>query len=201
MVLSSDPRLRHVILPLLKTVKKRTFLDVACGFGKWGKQIRSCSQPIYLLGLDVWKPYLLNIKRNYVYDELILADVRKLPFRAKSIDVSLACEVIEHLSKSEGDAFLTCLEQISRQKIIISTPNLTYQQDEVRGNPYEKHLSVWKDVDFKRRGYKVQGVGVQFGDGKVFGDSIPFFGKFLTNIVLLNFTRFAELIVATKGVL
>ena len=41
-------------------------------------------------------------KRHRVYNDIILADARHLPFRRKSFDVILAAELVEHLEKKEG---------------------------------------------------------------------------------------------------
>lgn len=110
----------------------------------------------------------------------------------------MACEVIEYLPKSKHKLFLLSLEDVSNEKVIISTPNYRYPQNEIRGNPYEKHISAWKDVDFKREGYKVKGLGIQIRE-KIFPARIPLIEKIFAKVVLFGkFTKFAELIVGIK---
>jgi SAM-dependent methyltransferase len=128
--LSSDPRLPFAVIPLINSAKG-IFLDVGCGFGTWGLQIRRFSCPSYLIGVDIWKPYLIYVKRRRIYDDLVLADATKLPFKEKSIDVSLACEIIEHLTKKKIIPLLASLESLCRHKIVISTPNYHISQDEI----------------------------------------------------------------------
>ena len=195
--MSSDRRLQYIIIAHLKSLKRRSFLDVGCGFGCWGYKIQAYSEPSYLVGIDVWKPYLLRVKRKNIYDDIILADALHLPFKEKSINIVLACEIIEHLPKSEGEIFLKTLEKISTDKVIVSTPNFKYLQDEVRGNPFEKHVSFWKYSHFPK-GYKIYGIGFQIGE-KLFLSNIPFLGYFLRRLILFGiFCKFSELIVAVK---
>jgi len=78
-----------------------------------------------------------------------------LPFKEKSVDISLACEILEHLSKNDGRLLLNELERISRNLIIVSSP-IGWPQEEIYGNPYEKHISEWKPEEFENLGYKIE---------------------------------------------
>jgi SAM-dependent methyltransferase len=194
--MSSDRRIQYLIVPNLKSTKEKTFLDVGCGFGVWGYKIRAYSNNSYLIGIDIWKPYLLQTKRKCVYDDLVIADASHLPFREKSIDITLACEVIEHIHDSKTATFLFSLETITKEKLIVSTPNYEYLQSEIHGNPYEKHISFLKHSTFPKK-YKISGVGFQI-ESKIFLNSFPFFGYLLSRLVLFGmFCRFSEMIVAT----
>lgn len=88
-------------------------------------------------------------------------------------------------------------KKIPEEMLIVSSPNFDYKQDEVRGNPFEKHVSVWGFRDFQLRGYDVKGVGLQF-KGKVFSSNIPFFRRFFERTVSSKFVFLAELVVAIK---
>jgi ubiquinone/menaquinone biosynthesis C-methylase UbiE len=83
--LSSDRKLQYVVFPILKRLKKESFLDVGCGFGRWGMLIRTYSNPMYLVGIDIWKPYMTQIKHKHIYDDLILADASNLPIAKKRL--------------------------------------------------------------------------------------------------------------------
>lgn len=131
-------------------------LDVGCGYGEWGSLLRAKKGGrFYLLGIDIWRPHLERLSRAEVYDLIIQADASTLPLKNKSIDISLACEILEHLNKDAGYKLLEDLERISRKMIIISTP-LNWPQSEIYGNPYEKHLSEWKPQELIHLGYKVK---------------------------------------------
>lgn len=194
--MSSDRRLQYPVFPLLKGLKGRSFIDVGCGFGRWGLLIRKISMPIYLVGIDIWKPYLVQLKRKQIYDDLILADAAHLPIKTKAVDVIVAFEIIEHLSMSKGVSFLKQLENVAKEKAILSTPNFKYLQNESRGNPFEKHVFFWKASLFPKK-YKIRGIGVQIKE-KIFLSSIPVLNYFTNKLVLFGkLCRFSELIVAT----
>ena len=132
----------------------RVILDVACGLGSWGFLIRvdKSGRP-YIIGIDVWRPYLEKTNSFKIYDEIVQAQLPNIALREKSVDFSLACDVIEHLSISVGYELLRRLEQITIRTIIVSTP-LNWPQDELRNNPYEKHVSEWTPATFAKLGYK-----------------------------------------------
>jgi len=90
-----------------------------------------------------------------IYEGLIQVKVPILPFKEKSVDVSLACEILEHLPKHDGYLLLNELERVSRSLIIVSSP-MGWPQEEIYGNPYEKHISEWKPEEFENLGYKVK---------------------------------------------
>jgi len=64
-----------------------------------------------------------------VYDDVVLADARRLPFRSGSFDAVLAIEVLHGL---EGDELATTLQQIKemcRRAAIASFPRLGSDQE------------------------------------------------------------------------
>lgn len=134
-------------------------LDVGCGYGEWGALLRRRKGSFYLVGVDIWRPHLTMLNRIGVYDELIQVDAPKLPFKDKSVDISLACEVLEHLGKEEGYELLKDLERISRNMVIVSTP-LNWPQENIYSNPYERHRSEWTPSEFSNIGYKVKTIDV-----------------------------------------
>jgi len=176
-------------------VNGKSFLDVACGMGIWGFQIRMKWKVKYLVGIEIWRPYIDFLKKHNIYDELILADVRYMPLKEKCFDIVCACEILEHLKKDEGFAFLEEIEKLSRGKIVISTPNFPYPQDVSGGNPFQKHVSFWKSSEIKKLGYNVRGVGFS-----VFNRKIVIFSRLLSGFTYKSFfARFSELIVAYKN--
>ena len=136
----------------------KTVLDLACGYGLWGHIIRAAADnggtDCYLVGCDIWRPYLAISKKYKAYDDFVLCDVKHLPFNDHSVDFAVSFEVIEHLSKTDAYNYLRQLKSISK-KVLISTPAGYYPQDEMRGNKYEKHISAWNETDFRKAGYHV----------------------------------------------
>jgi len=83
----------------------RIFLDVGCGYGSIGYLLKvhlfMSRIKGELIGLDVNKQYLQHLINQNVYDHLVLASASALPFKDKTVDVSLCIEVIEHLDKKK----------------------------------------------------------------------------------------------------
>lgn len=131
-------------------------LDVACGFGFWAfyLRIRKQGEP-QIIGLDIWKPYLIRLKNVGIYDGLVLADAKKLPFR-KTFDVIIGCELLEHLREKEGLNTLKELERTGTGRIIVSTPTDFFEQAEAHGNPYQKHHSFWSRKELANLGYRTE---------------------------------------------
>lgn len=144
--------LRHIADKLTN----QTVLDVGCGFGEWGFLLRTRKQDHpYLIGLDVWRPFIEKIEPLEIYDELIQTKVPPLPLKAQSVDISLACEILEHLPKHEGWMLLTELERVTNGTILVSCP-MHIPQGEALGCPYSKHISEWAPQDLADRKYKVK---------------------------------------------
>lgn len=143
--------------------KAKSVLDVACGRGKWGFLIKSSDKsPRLIVGIDIWLPNLKFVKTHKIYDDVILCNAKKLPFKESQFDLVLACEVLEHLYKSESYAILKEVERVAKRKVIVTTPNLRIQQGEKGGNPFERHKSRWTSAELKKIGYMTYGVGFSF---------------------------------------
>jgi 2-polyprenyl-3-methyl-5-hydroxy-6-metoxy-1,4-benzoquinol methylase len=128
-----------------------------------------------------------------------LASANHLPFSEQSFDIVIACEVIEHLPKQIGASVLLQCELVAREKIIISTPNYQYIQGISHGNPYEEHISFWNDVDFKKAGYHVKGIGIKITNKYTFS-MIPILGRLFDRVIIPeSLSQFAEFIVAVKS--
>ena len=178
---------RFVMNEIPKLTDKRV-LDVGCGHGIWGFLMQSerSGSESYVVGMDLFKPYLKHCKKYRVYDDLVLCHVSKFPFRKRSFDLVLACDLIEHLSKHKGYYFLEEIEKTGI-KIILSTPN-GFKKQKATDLPYtEAHKSAWRPSDFINRGYKVHGLGFKFI--KIY-ESNPYLWGFLFYI----FTPFSFLI-------
>jgi predicted TPR repeat methyltransferase len=130
----------------------KTVADLGCGFGCWAHLIRSeidkHGENAYIIGCDIHRPYLEKTREYNPYDELLICDVRQLPFRPRIFNYIIAFEVIEHMSKEEGLAFLSDIETYAKDTVIVSTPLGYYEQYEGRSNKYEAHLAAWYPQEF-----------------------------------------------------
>jgi len=126
-------------------------LDVACGMGEWGFFVKTRKNCSYLVGIDIWEPYLEKLRQLNIYDELIISRLPKLPKFDQLFDVILALEILEHLTKENGYKLLKNLEQLIKTGgiIIVSTP-MNY--------PCETHISEWTPRELENLGYNVKKV-------------------------------------------
>lgn len=153
----------HAALPLILNMiptETKSLVDVGCGRGIIGALCRVYREPKRSIGIDVYEPYLEFCKRFKFYDELVHWDLEEQPltFKDKEFDVATCIEVIEHLPRGVGQRLLDELERIAK-RVIVTTPNCFFEQAEYDQNPHQAHVSLYSHRDFRRRNYKVFGVG------------------------------------------
>jgi SAM-dependent methyltransferase len=137
-------------------------LDIGCGYGLFGYILRfERDYRGELIGLDAHPPYIRKLKRHSgaVYDSLVIADARHLPFRDGAVDTVLASEVIEHLPREGGLELIREAERVGRRLALFTTPRGHLPQGSHGGNDLEAHLSGWSERDFADRGYGIAYAG------------------------------------------
>lgn len=141
-------------------VSCESLLDIGCGRGIIGAMCRIYRGANRLVGVDGFDPYLEFCRNAGFYDYTVLRDLNQvpLPFDTKEFEVATCTEVIEHLSEDAGQKLLDELERIA-SRVIVTTPNVRFEQDEYDGNSFQRHLSYWPPTAFRKRGYRVYGTG------------------------------------------
>jgi len=151
-----------VLRNISATAEKESILDIGCGIGFYGYFIRRKKRKNdYIVGIDIYKPYLNLAKRKHVYDDLVLCDASKLAFKADSFNLVLAAQLIEHLPKHKGMELLTDIERICKGRSIITTPNGYCPWGEDSLIESNIHRSQWYVKDFLLRKYRVRGLGLK----------------------------------------
>lgn len=138
----------------------------------------------YCLGADIFSPHLDEAKGQGSHNDYVLCDVQRLPIKEKTFDVVLCLEVLEHLSKEDGQELLEDMERIARRQVIVTTPLGRYRQGAYDGNPYQEHKHIWTLGELRRLGYKVKTLGLRNmgGEGGL-PQHLPLVGPLLGNIV------------------
>ncbi len=138
-------------------LRPRRVLDVGVGFGKWGFLVREAldfvdgrlerqNWQVTIDGIDAHRydsPLL-----DWVYDDVRVADVLDVVDDLVGYDVVLIGDMIEHVEKEQGIALLDTLLRQNRN-VVLSTPYHFFEQ-EVPGNPFERHRSHWTIGDFSK---------------------------------------------------
>ena len=132
-----------------------SLLDIGCGENS---PIKYVVERGYSVGLDTFKPSILKSKRAKLHDDYVLASVSHLCFKPKSFQTAVLVEVLEHLSKSDGYKIIDQIEDLAKNRVLVSTPNGFLKQQEIEGNVNQKHLSGWTVIELENLGFNVYGM-------------------------------------------
>lgn len=141
-----------------------SILDLGCGNGE--KVVLFRRSKCSIVGADLWLPYLLECLDLRSYDNVVLCDVRQLPFQEKSFDLVICLELLEHLPKNDGCKLLDDLERIARRRLVLSMPSGIHVQNAYDDNPYQEHRSTWTPLELRSRGYRVRVNGIRNTPGE-----------------------------------
>ncbi|KKQ98124.1 MAG: hypothetical protein UT23_C0005G0047 [Candidatus Woesebacteria bacterium GW2011_GWA1_39_12] len=142
-------------------LSNKTIVDIGCGKGLNGFLIRTTRDlsGSKMIGIDINENYLNFCKVHNIYDKLYKRKVPKIPIRDKSVDFLLCTEVIEHMTKKQGNELLNEVDRVTRGRALITTPNVFFQTHP--GEDEDSHKSLWTSNDFRKRGYKSYGIGLR----------------------------------------
>ena len=106
--------LRRAVLPLLEG-RGASLLDVGCGSGDLPALLHG-ERAVRIVGLDIKPLHLREAPRSL---RPVAADVRQLPFRARSFDVVTASLFLHHFDGGEVAAVLASLASVARRALVI----------------------------------------------------------------------------------
>ncbi len=134
-----------------------TLLDIGCGSFS---PVQTFNQHLYCVGIDAFAPSIEKSKKLGIHDEYHQMNVLEAleKFGPKSFDVVVALDLIEHLTKEDGEQLLDMMDKLARKRIFIYTPNGFLPQGDRENNPWQVHYSGWEPKEFRSRGYHVYGV-------------------------------------------
>lgn len=142
----------------------KTVLDLGCGNGAlmeiWGDKHWK------ITGIDIHSDSLKLAKKTGMYDELLRGDLvetcKKLIKQKKKYDLVFCSQVIEHVTKGEGNQLLDLSEKLAKKDIYFGTPRgfMIQPEEFIEDNPYQIHKSGWEIDEFTKRGYDVFGIGL-----------------------------------------
>lgn len=136
-------------------LQPRQVLDIGFGFGKWGFLLREALDFIDgRVAREDWAVTIdgIDARENgsplegWVYDDVQIGDIRELIDDLKPYDLVVMGDVIEHFDKAEGISLLHTL-LAKHRNVLLTTPYAFFEQ-EIEGNPYQRHRSHWTINDF-----------------------------------------------------
>ena len=107
--------------------------------------------------IDIFKQNIINFKNEKKNIKYFVADVRNSLniFSKNSFDLICWQHGPEHLEKQESVNIIeNQLKIISKNYILLESPLGEFNQDEMYGNIYEKHLSSWSEEDYQNMKFK-----------------------------------------------
>lgn len=134
-----------------------TLLDLGCG-PKSPIRLILYRQDKFTVGIDSFVPYLEASQAKKIHNQYYQMDIRKMDILPKTFDVVMCFDVLEHLTKEEGEKLIADMELIAIKRVIIFTPNGFQKQDMFDNNINQVHQSGWTAQEMRKRGYKVIGV-------------------------------------------
>ncbi len=138
----------HVARPL----GFKSFLDVGCGAGLYGKIIREVfGSNAFLVTVEIFEEYVERFAIDDIYDAVHCEDIRIMAGDLAPVDLIIAGDVLEHLTKEEAIKVVNTLRPKCRflwaaLPLKIGRPwSVGYSQPEheYAVNPAEKHLHDW----------------------------------------------------------
>ena len=160
---SSRPNTIPTVIHLVRQLKPRSILDVGVGFGKWGHLFREYTDileaerdpPRYkranwqvrIDGIEGYAAYITGMHR-YLYNEIHIGNARNLIRKLPRYDLIFAGDIIEHFEKAVGFQFLRDALRLANRAVVITTPKFDTGQEDLCGNEFERHRSLWSAKDF-----------------------------------------------------
>ncbi|MEM2955013.1 MAG: methyltransferase domain-containing protein [Candidatus Nanoarchaeia archaeon] len=150
------PSYIHYLEKYLKNCN--SVLDLGCGANSPIGQLKN--KKFYSVGVDIFKPNIEKSKKLKIHNKYYNISVLQIDkkFKSKSFDCVLALDLIEHLTKKQGNELIKKMEKIAKKKVIIFTPNGFVPQKEYDSNPWQVHKSGWTPDEMRKKGYKVIGI-------------------------------------------
>jgi predicted TPR repeat methyltransferase len=128
-------------------------VDVGACDGRWGRLLRG--RVAWIVGVEVWQPYVEQHGLAALYDAVIREDVRTITTWWDEVDTVILCDVLEHMPRADADALVDRI-RFAGATIYMSAPiTFCYQDGTVYGNPFETHVDQYSHAEFVARGWKL----------------------------------------------
>ncbi len=142
----------------------KTILDIGCGDGAL-MEVLCQGKDWKVTGIDIYPQNVKKASKRLMYVKVLQGDLNKIAkeliFKRQKFDLVFCSQVIEHIDRKKGEELLLLVDKLAKKRIFMGTPRGFMHQPEMflDGNPHQVHKSGWDENDFKKRGYRVKGIG------------------------------------------
>jgi cyclopropane fatty-acyl-phospholipid synthase-like methyltransferase len=137
----SDAQGKDWALATYLSIAPSTVIDIGAGAGTYAKLMRPHHEA-HWTAIEAWFPYVTEFDLDDLYDQVTIADVRHLGWNQQVVDMAIAGDVLEHMTRTEASELIRWLKAIAKA-LLVSIPVLHLDQDAVNGNPFERHVDHW----------------------------------------------------------
>lgn len=134
---TSDPESRPWSLKKILSIDPKSILDIGAGSGTYYDALLGAGYSGQIDAVEVWEPYINEFELKNKYSNVFQIDVREV--EDFFYDVVIFGDILEHMTKDEA---LSVWDRVSKRAsyALIAIPIINYYQDEINGNPYERHV-------------------------------------------------------------
>lgn len=168
----------------------KTILDLGCEDGRL-LTLLSDGRKWQVTGIDIFQKNVNAAAKKKIFIKAIKGDVvkiaKQLAKKGEKFDVVFCSQVIEHIDRKEGEELLSIVDKLAKKKIIMGTPRGFMEQPHafLGDNPHQVHKSGWSEEDFRKRGYKVFGIGFgpvwsEEGLGRTYSKPVAFVASIIS---------------------
>jgi hypothetical protein len=151
-------------IELVRKLDPRSILDVGVGFGRWGILFREFLEiwehsrydgkwERTIDGVEIFDGYIKNYHKHFYNNIFIESALTYLENTEKHYDLIHFGDVIEHMTKENGEKAIDLALERSEYVLINIPIGKHWGQEALGDNPYEAHQSVWYNNDFTKFKY------------------------------------------------
>ncbi|MBI2085878.1 methyltransferase [Candidatus Daviesbacteria bacterium] len=170
----------------------KTILDLGCEDGRL-LDLLSEGKNWNITGVDIFQKNVRKASERKIFVKVVRGDVveisKKLIKQKVKFDVVFCSQVIEHIDREKGEELLGIVDKLARKKVIMGTPRGFMEQPHafLGDNPHQVHKSGWSEDDFRKRGYKVYGIGFgpvwsEAGLGRIYSKPVAVLASIISYI-------------------
>lgn len=113
-----------------------------------------------LTSVEAYTPYVERLREKKARTperEILQINIGEIfnTFAPQHFDVALLIDVFEHFPRAQALDLILKLEKFVSRGVVIFTPIGHVEQEDLDGNPLQRHLSFWQSKDLARLGYQV----------------------------------------------